>query len=493
MSAESGEVLQDALGKITDILSAAEGVIDYDPRFTEDVGNDGLFKYVYRDANNDYYGSEGGKKQIHVLPTPAWVPESYIRSQKKNFYLSMFNPQAVFGTGNGTPLEFYKEESSSFPMGMLKNIGKSALTLVANQVGAMANTAQGVVNSVKGLLGIEDDEPPANDPFLENQPYVNVYGINMSPDLKTHIEIIKQAFNLIKDIMNTDSGLGDLVDRLGKGVMNAIKAILKNQPGAASINDFSSLWAHISKNENREHSILELMLTKSFIGSYLQFVKIPYQHPAVSFQSCKGQWSGGFGDSSDFINKFVGSAYVMGSVEKISWSPQNLTMQTPITIDFNMYNDTFEHLATNFYFMLGFLAGSKATTDMIFMRSPYLYDIEVPGGGRYRLCTCDCTFKPVGRMRRLGYSMAYELAKFSPWGGAWTLKELGESCSPHNGFYFPDAWSVNIQFKSVLPDTWNFLSTYYFNKARKDPKLGDTITNILGEAVKGFAEAAGGK
>lgn len=492
MSAESGDVLQNALGKFTNLLSEVEKVVDYDPRFPEDVGKNGVFEAFYTGGLYERDTYDSGKPQIHVLPTPAWVPESYIRSQKKNFYLSMFNPKAVFGQGNSTPLEFYKEESSSFPMGMLKNIGKSALTLVANQVGAMANTAQGVVNSVKGLLGIEEEESPANDPFLENQPYVNVYGINMSPDIKTHIEIIKQAFNLIKDIMNTESGFKDLIDRLGKGVMGAIKVILKDQPGAAKINDLSSLWAHISKKPNREHSILEMMLTHSFQGSYLQFVRIPYQRPAVSFQSCKGQWSGGFGDSSDFINKFVGSAYVMGSVEKINWSPQNLTMQTPITIDFNMHNDTLEHLATNFYFMLGFLAGAKATTDMIFMRSPYLYDIEVPGGGRYRLCTCDCTFTPVGRMRRLGYSMVEAFAKLSPWGGK-KLEHIGQKYEPHNGFFFPDSWKVNMQFKSVLPDTWNFLSSYYFNGSEQEPALGATVRNLLGEAVKGFAEAAGGK
>ena len=470
-------------GKEGNILTGLEKWLTYDTRFPERVGENGLFSSVGVEKDTSA-GTLPCKQQLHVLPTPAWFPDSYIRSQKANLYLKMLNPESL-GIERDGVLEFYTEGSGDF-MGMLKNMGKSALTLVSNQVGAMANTAQGLAEGVANAFGESTyGNETTTDPFLDNQPYVKVYGINPTPDLAENIEIVRQAWNIIKSVLNTDNGFKDFADNMWKALLQAIGDFLSPSGESMKINSKEDLWTKISSLDEREHSLAERLMTNSTPGTYLQFVKLPYVRGVQTFADCQGTWTGGMGKQEqgmlgEAVQNFTGMQ--IGSVQKMKWTPGDLTQRTPIQLKFRIYNDTLEHLVVNFFFVLGFTAGAKATTDTIFIRPPYLYDVEVPGGGRFRLCTCTCGFTPVGKMRRVEWPKS--IAMNSPWGIGNLMSIAGD-----DELYFPDAWDVSISFKSQLPDSWNLMSSYFFGKRDTSPKLGATVHNILGKFMGSFADA----
>ena len=472
----SGKV-QDSIEKVSTVFASMEQWLMFDTRLP-DGHAEGEFstpqssEILIRNEN-----AIVNAIQIHNLPVPAWVPASYMRSQKRNLYLKMLNPASVGGKGT---LAFFKESKSDWKS-KLAGIGSSVLTAVTNQVGAVCNTAQGLVGSVMDTLGLSDDETTSSvaDPFLENQPYVKVYGIKPTPDLAQNLEIIRQAWNIIKNVLNTDNGFKKYVDNMKTALMKAITEYLQPS-GGTKINGFDDLWKVLSDNNSREHSLLERLMINSVPGKYMQFSMLPCVSNIVGFESCEGSWQGGFtGESQGMGNSLAKlTGLSVGSVEKLEWSATNLMRTSPITVSFSMYNDTYQHFKRNFYFILGFTAGAKATTDVIFVCPPYLYDVEIPGGGRYRFCKCRCTFTPVGKMRKMTDTMKAEFIKSSPWGsGNFSKIDI----------YIPDAWEANIEFTSVLPDTWNFLSSYYFGTADNAPKLGDTVDNLLGHFAKSFA------
>ena len=87
----------------------------------------------------------------------------------------------------------------------------------------------------------------------------------------------------------------------------------------------------------------------------------------------------------------------IGWSEPLSWTSANMSQFTPLRANFAIFNDTFEHFITNYAFIIEFMATTKAVTDMIFIRSPYLYDVEIPGGLRYNLCSCTASITPIGK------------------------------------------------------------------------------------------------
>lgn len=473
------DVTNNSNAETANVIEKIQSWLTYDVRLPGSAS--GLFGTDNTKTSGDANAFDCAK-QIHMLPIPAWIPDSYIRSQKRNLYLSMLNSKAVNGSGT---LEFFKEGSGDWK-GMLQNAANSALTLVSNQVGAMANTAQGLAEGVANMFGESTYEKSnVTDPFLENQPYVKIFGMNPTPDLAANLEIVRQAWNMVKSIMNTDNGMGDFLENMKKALLRAIAEYLSPAGQSVSINSVNDLWQVISDKGTREHSLMERMLVNCTTAIYMQEARIPFiDTESPMFQSCEGSYTssfggGGGGEIGDAISKFTGLQ--IGSIKKLEWNPQGTVDTSVLRTKFTMYNDTLDHLIANFYFMLGFSAGTKPTTDTIFLRSPYLYDIEIPGGGRYRLCTCNSSFTPKGKMRKISRWMLYDIALASPWGS-------GNIMNMEDMMYFPDAWEVSMSFTSKLPDSWNFISNYYFGQQDMRPKIGCTLENLMGKFMKSFAD-----
>ena len=216
--------------------------------------------------------------------------------------------------------------------------------------------------------------------------------------------------------------------------------------------------------------------------------------------------SAGLSLTNDFLTNIplVGSLVksLLGNVN-ISFMPWwdakegNATPTPPVTVKFDLFNDTAENAVINFVFVNTLVPNAKWVQYNLFQHSPHLYDIKLEGYGR--LFACSGSFKVTHR------GVLREMPD------VWIEKYLGKrinECMNKDLFKealkkgklvkIPDIYHVEMTFNSLLPDTFNnYLYTYsqnsniittYNNKVRQESvavtALTDGITSLKDNVVK---------
>lgn len=493
--------------------------------------SDFLFKSAdvmkdYLDGDSRGMGKTDSKGVSYLqIPTPAWYPDSFMRSLKNSNYLKMVNNSSYLNgddNPNNTKLEFYKESSGGNAiLNALNNGVKKIVSVGMNQVMSVANKAQGIYDSVSSLFGGDDGDKKMSlsasmlenqrIPFLAAQPYIEVRGIHVTENVRSTLEIIQSvtkmadsAWQTVKDAIKLDfSAVGDA---LGKGNDAVIKAVNSTffADGKDAPKDWKEMITKMFSNDYRLHGVAEQMIRQCVSGRYTMTCKIPLiaNRNATLIQS-SGQ--GGFKNgatgyqltgnkkSDDFVTMMKQTAtedFNIGLSDMIKWvyDPKGEESYTasPVDTTFTIYNDTLEHFMVNYAFIFGFMSTTKATTDGFLVRAPYLYDIIVPGGVRYMLCTCDASVKCVGKMRRLTADTDSIGRMFN---NAMHVPINGNSIE-----YIPDAYEVRVKFKSALPDLWNFIEAYINmnTQSQKYVPIGTEISSTLATFAKNLVAGVGG-
>lgn len=479
-------------GFLSSFLQKTIGFLDYDCRGVGITGEDGS---VY----------------INV-PTPAWYPDSFVRSLKNSLYLKMVNNTTYLnsdGKDESTKLEFYKESSGSAIVKALTSAVKSIVTVGVNQVASVVSKAQGVYDSVSSLFKTTDDSKKGLSasiienqkiPFLAAQPYIVVRGIHVTENIKASVEILQSAlsatgsaFGNLKDMFTNGESFTKLFDEGNKKLQEAFKSTFGIKEGS----DWASIFTNgVFSPKFRHHSIAEQMMRQSLCGKYTMMCKIPLLNNDGVLIKSSGQ--DGFkrgtvgyelkdtkGVGEKLAQELTGDLNI-GLSDTIKWifnvNSDSMHIK-PIDTRFTIYNDTFEHFLLNYAFIYGFMATTKATTDGVLVRAPYVYDVTIPGGMRYMLCSCDASVKCVGNMRKISDD-AESL------GNAFN----GKFNVPINGSileYIPDAYEVHVSFKSLIPDLWNFIESYISMNTESNDKsiaIGTKISSTLATFAKHLSE-----
>jgi hypothetical protein len=147
-------------------------------------------------------------------------------------------------------------------------------------------------------------------------------------------------------------------------------------------------------------------------------------------------------------------------------------------------------MLTNLAFIWSFGATTQAVTDYIMFRPPYLYDIEVPGGVRYKYCTCGFQVTAMGKLRRVT-----SLQQNGSNANGDTLCKLfksicGIDVNPNAISHVPDYYKVDIVFRSLLPNMWNFIDSF-LHDGNTVPSTGKELRHMLAKLVENF-NASGG-
>lgn len=458
------------------------------------------------------------------VPTPAWYPDSFLRAMKHDLYFNMVNYSSFYGEKlsnsreGGAVLDFYKDSSSG---NFLENLATSALksivTTAANQVMSITGKIDSVKNGVTSFLNsfgskgsaegsmLSDMTTMATDPFLAAQPYIKINGIHLAENIRDAYTVIRSIGNIMSVAFSNLSSsekkieFKDILDTAWDSFKNALSFLGISQEKGKEMNKDTNflkmIQDYLSNGDRRMHNFSEAQMLSSISGYYTMTCKLPFfGNASPSFQSC-GEDSIGYDMGSDFgaeetglmalANKYISFAWY----KPIEWHQNTVfkSTMTPINYSFNIFNDTIEHALLNLAFIFSFGATTQAVTDICTVRPPYLYDVVVPGGLRFKYCKCRFKVYPQGKMRKI-----MDLGGKDGKSGTF-LKEIfksvfGFNINPEAIAYVPDYYKITMVFQSALPNLWNFVDSYLHDE-RTVPVTGEAIRHLLASTVQNFADS----
>lgn len=149
-----------------------------------------------------------------------------------------------------------------------------------------------------------------------------------------------------------------------------------------------------------------------------------------------------------------------------------------ITVNFDLVNDTIEKAAQNYSFIQTLIANNKWVQTFVFSNPSNLYDVKIPGGYRLFACTADINVSYKGAVKKIKTVEKKYKKRFAIFGDETRI---------------PEAYSVKIIFKSLIPGNFN---TYIMGmvgaiKCNLDNELANSrdLNGAVGDISKGFGEA----
>ena len=460
--------------------------------------------------------NKGSLYKMIEVPTPAWFPDSFLRTIKRNLYFNMINSGSYYGyesisdSNNGKCLDFYKDSSSGGILGNLVNTAvKSVVSTAANQVMSLTSKVDSVINGVSTLFGGKEGDnkslyemisETARNPFLSSQPYLKINGIHLAENVRDTYNTISDALkglgNAWASVKDKKEPLQSVIDDWNKKIVNALKTLQVIPQDAKGGDLYKLLATTLVQPEYRMHNFSEAQLLAGISGFYTLTCKLPFFGNDAPILKSSGTsafkvgWglNAGTGNSSDLIN-FARNT-VLGNVvwnDRIEWIPEHIGDDGfyPIKYSFDIYNDTLEHMLTNLAFIWSFGATTQAVTDYVCFRPPYLYDIEIPGGVRYKYCTCGFQVTAQGKLRRVT-----SLQQNGSNANGDTLCKLfksicGIDINPNAISHVPDYYKVDILFKSLLPNMWNFIDSF-LHDGNTVPSTGKELRRMISKLMANF-------
>jgi len=113
-----------------------------------------------------------------------------------------------------------------------------------------------------------------------------------------------------------------------------------------------------------------------------------------------------------------------------------------ITTKFHLYNNNFENLVKNFYWINSIVAGAHWIQVDFKQFSPNVYTVIMPGIFKIIYAKMNIKIRQIGNRRRLSPELMIDFVK-------------GSKVKITNDTMFPDVWEVNIDFTSLIPNNYN--------------------------------------
>lgn len=172
---------------------------------------------------------------------------------------------------------------------------------------------------------------------------------------------------------------------------------------------------------------------------------------------------------------------------------------TQITVQLDLFNDTYEHAMHNFLFVNTICPSNLFLQYGIWQLPPSVYDIKIEGGRRWFMCKGSMTCTAKGVMRNPPREFVKDLFKKYRNTKLFPKEQGMTETFINNGIIkIPDVYSLNMQFESCLPDNFNHIMFQYCANdnilTRKNSReegwwssgsqVQDYITNTLEDAAK---------
>lgn len=480
--------------------------------------NSASIPHKYKGKDTNQLVDAAFSNYFYDIQDPAWYPDSFIRSKMKNLYNNMLNTARFALTysqfkvakpltddgqigrikgisdedankveNSNKALDFYFSPDNGKIGNIVSSICKSVVSYAYSQVSGVISAAEHGFSLLNNLNNDQTNTSTKKDVtytpetlFLSTQPMIDVQGIMTDERLIKQLEVANAAVSYFRGIFEKDAlDNNKLINFIG-GLKNDLETLFKNvileyffekdellkYQNKSLIEIITALS---TRPDLRLHGLAEKVFLTMIYGNYKAHFRIPMSQKDVSFCIANGQDGWTASDNSPQINFFGKVTTVAQELSEINipnifmrkkWEQSSVVGSgRTFSCSFYLFNDTLEHFMLNFNYIIHILALCSPITDTALVRPPYLFNLKVPGGLRYLLCSCNCTIKNMGKIRKLG-SREYvaNILKHITEQFAW-IKDL----SSDELTYCPDGYQVTLNFKSLIPPTWNFDQAYLTN------------------------------
>ena len=191
------------------------------------------------------------------------------------------------------------------------------------------------------------------------------------------------------------------------------------------------------------------------------------------------------------------------------WDPSGGGTAEGLAVKFDLFNDTYDAAMKNFIFVNTIIPNNMWMQYGMLKHSPCLYDIKIEGLKRMFLCAGDFKVSSAGLLRTPPLEWISDLCYKHANGtgskqhGSWDAGELCSSIIDHNLIKIPDVYTIEMTFKSLIPENFNnFLYSYsknsqmetYINEpAHESSVVGNILKSIktdLSDKVKAIMDEA---
>ncbi len=217
-----------------------------------------------------------------------------------------------------------------------------------------------------------------------------------------------------------------------------------------------------------------------FGGKYIRTYQIPYNNDMFIDVNGKSGWdtlaASGINLGDNVLNTiFKSVASLVETPSYPTWKSESSEKGFyAFSTKFNLINNNIDTLVKNFTFLSQLFQGTMWMQVDSLKIPPNIYSIEIPGQLFIQYCALSINVKSVGNKRRINNTEAMK-RKFDVTG----YKVFKES---YEDIYFPDAWEVDLTFKSLLPTSFNTFMNYYQNGMGDGEPFKQTIA--AGDAIE---------
>lgn len=333
---------------------------------------------------------------------------------------------------------------------------------------------------------INTDYTTYNFPLQQNEialyykktfPIIRVY--ELQPNVL--YSFIQKIARTIKDAKGLYVESKQMVKNALEIISKADKLMFSDTQSADGMADFiDKILANIAPQQGERTDLYKLSLDtfySSLPGYYLNSYELPYSGTSAFSVKSGAGWVDGSGRYFDQIFKTVEDFLGIDTIAYPEFKMSSaMTERMQFVTKFNLINNNIDNLIKNIRFIHMLYPGAiwgrlglRAVPSMI-------YTLDIPGVNFCRYSTMDLDIKGKGFQKKLPSDILSKV-----------LTNLGLTNSTDgqkkSGYineetFFPEIYSVDMTFKSILPYTFEMYADYLLNGRRSDVD-NNSLVNIL--------------
>ena len=304
-------------------------------------------------------------------------------------------------------------------------------------------------------------------------PIINIYEFqpNSYRNMEQYIKQVKRQFKRtlehIADKVSIGGGnLSTILDYL-------IDVDLKNV--TSTTDKIANQFAVDYDNYRRDVFEAPIKDNKSvFNGKYIRSYEMPYNSDiyinvdGISGWDTLGASDIGFAGSKKLQNIFKAITSIIDSPFVPTWNTtKGYKSFYNFTTKFHLINDNFKNLVSNFTYISQLLQGCMWMQYDTFRVPPNVFSVEIPGVIFLQYATAVVNINTVGNKRIIN---ANDIIKSEFGKTGYKLYTDG-----YGDMFFPDAWEVEVTFKSLIPNSFNTFMNYFENGMGAEGDYRDVI------------------
>lgn len=313
-------------------------------------------------------------------------------------------------------------------------------------------------------------EPSAYDKFISQIPVVSIREFSISDRINyisNWASWIKEGFdsaikvssakdffsNVTAQFNKFTNALGAVFSEEGiKALITSISDAVKSVPDAFGI-DINMFGKHKDSLCIVPFALYYGFTSSATTGTY----KLPF-NISEDFLDSDGTYGWGGDNASGVIQSLIGNKFLKDVLTKFrvqsavtpSWMPSGNAPCKSIKVTFDLINDSIDAAKANSSFVYTIIGKNRWVQWGIVQSSASLYDIRLPSGMRYFMCSGQISCAAKGTLRKVP----------------------GIVIGGRDDILIPDIYSITITFKSLLPDNFNGFLWSFASKSQLE------ITNV---------------